>query len=90
MSILRTIIIIAQLGNIWARRRRHRRIFQSVSVVGYTLLMAQISNSKNGQKKQLFIVQDGRALVNVGKRKKNWMDYTPYNFSVPDFKKMNR
>lgn len=48
MNILRAAILIGQIGKIWAISSTHKKLFQSLSVIGYFTLMESMNNN-NGQ-----------------------------------------
>jgi hypothetical protein len=41
MVILRTLILIGQVGRIWARTRTTRRVFQTAAAIGYYAILTQ-------------------------------------------------
>lgn len=54
MNILRAIIVAGQLGKIWSNSPRSKKVFQSISAVGYFYLMESLSNGTN----QVFTLGD--------------------------------
>jgi len=61
MSLMRTVILVGQLGNIWSKSRVLRKVFQSVSVIGYFELM----ESMYGDRSQTFTIGDKTVEVDV-------------------------
>lgn len=54
MNFLRAFIVAGQLGKIWSKSSTNRKIFQSMSVLGYFYLMESINNGNN----QVFTLND--------------------------------
>jgi hypothetical protein len=54
MNALRAIILIGQLGKIWSISSTNKKLFQSISTVGYFYLMEYLNNRNS----QVFTIGD--------------------------------
>lgn len=65
MHIYRAMIVVGQLGRIWAKGYQARRVYQTVTAVGFYALMTKTYNNKEQwAEEQLFVVGDQSSIIN--------------------------
>jgi len=55
MTLFRGMIIVGQLGRVWARNHLARKVFQSMTAVGFYSLMSKVY-SENEYEDQIFTI----------------------------------
>jgi len=76
---LRSMILVGQLGRVWSKSKKRQRIFQSMSIVGYFALM----NREQLQSKQIFTIGKMVAVVERQEVKKEKKPFYYFNKKRP-------
>lgn len=74
MSLIRAVIVVGQLGKIWAITSRNKKIFQSISSLAYFYLMETTYGNGN---EQFFTINDMSSRVESSNTK---IIYKPVKF----------